>query len=94
MRHRQTVILSTPSREANLRQDLGTAPSMSSSACCTFSGNRMRATNVPVAAEKGERVKAYVVLKPGETATEEEILELMSYIKSLESVAEGAQGTR
>jgi long-chain acyl-CoA synthetase len=30
---------------------------------------------VPVAAEKGERVKAYVVLKPGETATEEEILE-------------------
>ena len=30
---------------------------------------------VPVAAEKGERVKAYVVLKPGETATEDEILE-------------------
>jgi long-chain acyl-CoA synthetase len=30
---------------------------------------------VPVGTEKGERVKAYVVLKPGETATEEEILE-------------------
>jgi long-chain acyl-CoA synthetase len=30
---------------------------------------------IPVAKEKGERVKAYVVLKPGETATEEEILE-------------------
>ncbi len=30
---------------------------------------------VPVAAEKGERVKAYIVLKPGETATEEEIIE-------------------
>jgi long-chain acyl-CoA synthetase len=29
---------------------------------------------VPVAREKGERVKAYVVLKPGETATEEEII--------------------
>jgi long-chain acyl-CoA synthetase len=29
---------------------------------------------VPVAAEKGERIKAYVVLKPGETATEDEIL--------------------
>jgi long-chain acyl-CoA synthetase len=30
---------------------------------------------VPVGEEKGERVKAYVVLKPGETATEEEIIE-------------------
>jgi long-chain acyl-CoA synthetase len=30
---------------------------------------------VPVGAERGERVKAYVVLKPGETATEEEIIE-------------------
>ena len=30
---------------------------------------------VPVSQEKGERVKAYVVLKPGATATEEEILE-------------------
>ncbi len=30
---------------------------------------------VPVGKEKGERVKAYVVLKPGETATEEEILD-------------------
>jgi long-chain acyl-CoA synthetase len=30
---------------------------------------------VPVAAEKGERVKAYVVLKPGEEATEDEILD-------------------
>jgi len=30
---------------------------------------------VPVGKEKGERVKAYVVLKPGQTATEEEILE-------------------
>ena len=30
---------------------------------------------VPVGKEKGERVKAYVVLKPGETATEDEILE-------------------
>jgi long-chain acyl-CoA synthetase len=30
---------------------------------------------VPVGKEKGERVKAYVVLKPGETATEEEIIE-------------------
>jgi len=30
---------------------------------------------VPVGAEKGERVKAYVVLKPGETATEEEIID-------------------
>jgi long-chain acyl-CoA synthetase len=30
---------------------------------------------VPVGQEKGERVKAYVVLKPGETATEEEIID-------------------
>ena len=30
---------------------------------------------IPVATEKGERVKAYIVLKPGETATEEEIIE-------------------
>ena len=30
---------------------------------------------IPVGAEKGERIKAFVVLKPGETATEEEILE-------------------
>lgn len=30
---------------------------------------------IPVGAEKGERVKAYVVLKPGETATEEEIID-------------------
>ncbi len=30
---------------------------------------------VPVGKEKGERVKAYIVLKPGETATEDEILE-------------------
>lgn len=30
---------------------------------------------IPVGTEKGERVKAYVVLKPGETATEEEIFE-------------------
>ena len=30
---------------------------------------------VPLGAEKGERIKAYVVLKPGETATEEEILD-------------------
>jgi long-chain acyl-CoA synthetase len=30
---------------------------------------------IPVGREKGERVKAYVVLKPGETATEEEIIE-------------------
>jgi long-chain acyl-CoA synthetase len=30
---------------------------------------------VPVGQEKGERVKAYVVLKPGETATEEEIIQ-------------------
>ncbi len=30
---------------------------------------------VPVSAEKGERVKAYVVLKEGQTASEEEILE-------------------
>ena len=30
---------------------------------------------VPVATEKGERVKAYIVLKRGETATEEEIIE-------------------
>jgi long-chain acyl-CoA synthetase len=29
---------------------------------------------VPVGQDKGERVKAYVVLKPGETATEEELL--------------------
>jgi long-chain acyl-CoA synthetase len=40
---------------------------------------------VPVAAQKGERVKAYIVLKPGETATEEEILdycrENMAYYK-------------
>lgn len=32
------------------------------------------AAGVPVGTEKGERVKAYVVLKPGETATEEEII--------------------
>jgi long-chain acyl-CoA synthetase len=40
---------------------------------------------VPVGKEKGERVKAYVVLKPGETATEEEIIEYcrenMAYYK-------------
>jgi long-chain acyl-CoA synthetase len=30
---------------------------------------------VPIGAEKGERVKAYVVLKPGETATEQEIID-------------------
>ncbi len=30
---------------------------------------------VPVGTEKGERIKAYVVLKPGETATEQEILD-------------------
>jgi len=30
---------------------------------------------VPVGQDKGERVKAYVVLKPGETATEEEIMD-------------------
>ncbi len=30
---------------------------------------------VPVGKERGERVKAYVILKPGETATEEEIIE-------------------
>ncbi len=30
---------------------------------------------VPVGKERGERVKAYIVLKPGETATEEEIIE-------------------
>ena len=30
---------------------------------------------VPVGKEKGERVKAYIVLKPGETATEDEIME-------------------
>jgi long-chain acyl-CoA synthetase len=30
---------------------------------------------VPLGTERGERVKAYVVLKPGETATEEEIIE-------------------
>jgi long-chain acyl-CoA synthetase len=30
---------------------------------------------IPVGAEKGERVKAFVVLKPGATATEEEIIE-------------------
>lgn len=30
---------------------------------------------IPIGTEKGERVKAYVVLKPGETATEEEIIE-------------------
>jgi long-chain acyl-CoA synthetase len=30
---------------------------------------------VPVGTERGERVKAYVVLKPGETATEEEMIE-------------------
>ncbi len=40
---------------------------------------------VPVATEKGERVKAYIVLKPGESATEDEILaycrENMAYYK-------------
>jgi long-chain acyl-CoA synthetase len=30
---------------------------------------------IPVGREKGERVKAYVVLKPGESATEEELIE-------------------
>jgi long-chain acyl-CoA synthetase len=30
---------------------------------------------IPAGVQRGERVKAYVVLKPGETATEEEILE-------------------
>lgn len=33
------------------------------------------AAGIPVGTEKGERVKAYVVLKPGMTATEEEIIE-------------------
>jgi len=33
------------------------------------------AAGVPVGRDKGERVKAYVVLKPGQTATEEEIIE-------------------
>ncbi|MBN1661456.1 MAG: long-chain fatty acid--CoA ligase [Anaerolineae bacterium] len=33
------------------------------------------AAGIPMGKEKGERVKAYVVLKPGETATEEEIIE-------------------
>jgi long-chain acyl-CoA synthetase len=40
---------------------------------------------VPMGEQKGERVKAYVVLKPGETATEEEIIdycrENMTYYK-------------
>jgi long-chain acyl-CoA synthetase len=40
---------------------------------------------VPVAAEKGERVKAYVVLRAGETATEDELIEYcrenMAYYK-------------
>jgi long-chain acyl-CoA synthetase len=40
---------------------------------------------LPVGEEKGERVKAYVVLKPGQTATEEEIIEYcrenMTYYK-------------
>ena len=40
---------------------------------------------VPVAKEKGERVKAYIVLKEGETATEEEMIEYcrenMAYYK-------------
>jgi long-chain acyl-CoA synthetase len=40
---------------------------------------------IPVGTEKGERVKAYVVLKPGQTATEEEIIEYcrenMAYYK-------------
>ncbi len=33
------------------------------------------AAGIPLGVEKGERIKAFVVLKPGETATEEEILE-------------------
>jgi long-chain acyl-CoA synthetase len=33
------------------------------------------AAGIPVGREKGERVKVYVVLKPGETATEQEIIE-------------------
>jgi long-chain acyl-CoA synthetase len=33
------------------------------------------AAGIPVGKEKGERVKAYIVLKPGQTATEEEIIE-------------------
>jgi len=33
------------------------------------------AAGIPVGQEKGERVKAYVVLKPGETATEQELIE-------------------
>jgi len=33
------------------------------------------AAGVPVGKEKGERVKVYVVLKPGVTATEAEIIE-------------------
>jgi len=40
---------------------------------------------LPMGGEKGERVKAYVVLKPGQTATEEEIIEYcrenMTYYK-------------
>jgi long-chain acyl-CoA synthetase len=40
---------------------------------------------IPVGTEKGERVKAWVVLKPGQTATEEEIIEYcrenMAYYK-------------
>jgi long-chain acyl-CoA synthetase len=45
---------------------------------------------IPVTAEKGERVKAYVVLKPGQTATEEEIIEFcrenLAYYKVPKSV--------
>jgi long-chain acyl-CoA synthetase len=32
------------------------------------------AAGIPLGVERGERVKAYIVLKPGETATEEEII--------------------
>ena len=45
---------------------------------------------IPVGVEKGERIKAFVVLKPGETATEEEILEYcrqnLAYYKVPKSV--------
>jgi len=51
-RQRQTVILSTRSRAASLRHELGTGANMSARTCCSFSGSRMRATTVPVAAEK------------------------------------------
>lgn len=52
IRQRQTVVLSTPSRAVNTRQELGRPDIMSLSTTASFAGWRILETTVPVAAEK------------------------------------------